>query len=368
MPACICSFSIVTSSCQSASATIHITSFRAFDKIYNEHLDGVRPGGERVYNVFDIQLPAALKRLSFEKQISMENVQKIIREADGYQPHLIAPEQGYRRLIESSLNTIRGPAVSVVNAILLLFYLSFILEKLTSISLNGTLTIVIGVIRQTYQYSQIKVHSILKDLVYMAVNEIVELKQYPSLRVAVGNAALHALEKLCDESREFTIKLVEMESTYLSVDFFRNLPQDLEKGGNPSHSLFDRYSDPYLRRIGSNVSAYVNMVCSNLRNAIPKAVVYCQVREAKRSLLHHFFTELTKMEKCVSASNKKLVAAENIIASCSLHTQLLNLKGKQLSTLLDEDPAVVERRAALEKRLQLLSNAQEEINAVAYEK
>lgn len=38
-------------------------------------------------------------------------------EADGYQPHLIAPEQGYRRLIEGSLNYFRGPAEASVDAV-----------------------------------------------------------------------------------------------------------------------------------------------------------------------------------------------------------------------------------------------------------
>lgn len=47
----------------------------------------------------------------------MENVKKLITEADGYQPHLIAPEQGYRRLIESTLVTIRGPAEASVDAV-----------------------------------------------------------------------------------------------------------------------------------------------------------------------------------------------------------------------------------------------------------
>lgn len=38
------------------------------------------------------------------------------------------------------------------------------------------------------------------------------------------------------------------------------------------------------------------MVCASLRNSIPKSVVYCQVREAKRSLLDYFFAELGKKE------------------------------------------------------------------------
>lgn len=66
----------------------------------------------------------------------------------------------------------------------------------------------------------------------------------------VGNAAFESLERMREESRKATLKLVDMECSYLTVDFFRKLPQDIEKGGNPTHSIFDRYNDSYLRRIG----------------------------------------------------------------------------------------------------------------------
>ncbi|XP_034709828.1 dynamin-related protein 5A isoform X1 [Vitis riparia] len=271
---------------------------RCFDQIFKEHLDGIRPGGDKVYNVFDSQLPAALKRLQFDKQLSMENVKKLITEADGYQPHLIAPEQGYRRLIESSIVTIRGPAEAAVDA----------------------------------------VHAILKDLVHKSISETLELKQYPSLRVEVTNAACEALDRMKEESRRATVQLVDMETSYLTVEFFRKLPQDIEKGGNPTHSIFDRYNDSYLRRIGTTVLSYVTMVVASLRNSIPKSVVYCQVREAKRSLLDHFFADLGKKET------------------------------KQLGSLLDEDPAVMQRRTNLAKRLELYRSAQAEIDAVAWSK
>ena len=151
-----------------------------------------------------------------------------------------------------------------------------------------------------------------------------ELKQFPILHVEVRSAAFKALERMREESKKNTMMLVDMEYSYLTVDFFRKLPQDVEKGGNPSHSIFDRYNDSYLRRIGKaylhfcftdcciaiycptshftkqssgqTVLSYVNMVCSTLRNSIPKSIVYCQVREAKRSLLDHFFTELGARE------------------------------------------------------------------------
>ncbi|KAJ1391287.1 P-loop containing nucleoside triphosphate hydrolase [Sesbania bispinosa] len=251
---------------------------RSFDQIFKEHLDGVRPGGDKIYNVFDNQLPAALKRLQFDKQLSMENIKKLITEADGYQPHLIAPEQGYRRLIESSLTTIRGPAEAAVDA----------------------------------------VHSLLKDLVHKAINETLELKQYPGLRVEVGNAAIDSLERMREESKKATLQLVDMECGYLTVDFFRRLPHDVDKG--------------------TTVLSYVNMVCASLRHLIPKSIVYCQVREAKRSLLDHFFTDIGKIEP------------------------------KRLSSLLNEDPAVMERRSGLSKRLELYRSAQAEIDAVAWSK
>ncbi|XP_059651240.1 dynamin-related protein 5A-like [Cornus florida] len=269
---------------------------RGFDQIFKEHLDGTRSGGDKIYNVFDNQLPANLKRLQFDKQLSMDNVRKLITEADGYQPHLIAPEQGYRRLIESSLVTIKGPAEAAVDAI----------------------------------------HAILKELVLKAIGETVELKQYPTLRVEVGNAACESLDRMKEESRKATLQLVEMECSYLTVDFFRKLPQDIEKGGNPTHSIFDRYNESYLRRVGTTVLSYVNMVCGGLRNSIPKSIVYCQVREAKRSLLDHFFTELGKKE------------------------------GKQLGSLLDEDPAIMQRRVSIAKRLDLYRSAQTEMDAVAW--
>lgn len=77
-----------------------------------------------------------------------------------------------------------------------------------------------------------------------------ELKQYPTLRVEVANAACESLDRMKEESKRATLQLVDMECGYLTVEFFRKLPQDIEKGGNPSHSIFDRYNDTYLRRVG----------------------------------------------------------------------------------------------------------------------
>ncbi|KAG6633608.1 hypothetical protein CIPAW_12G059800 [Carya illinoinensis] len=252
---------------------------RIFDRIFKEHLDGGRSGGDRIYGVFEHQLPAALQKLPFDHHLSLKNLRKMVSEADGYQPHLIAPEQAYRRLIESALNYFRGPAEASVDA---------------------------------------------------------ELKQFPTLQAEIAGAAVEALERFREDSKKTTLRLVEMESSYMTVDFFRKLPQEVEKGGNPAASSAERYTEGHFRRIGSNVSSYVQMVSETLKNTIPKAVVHCQVREAKRSLLDHFYTQLGKKE------------------------------GKQLAELLDEEPALMERRQQCAKRLELYKSARDEIDRVAW--
>lgn len=129
-----------------------------------------------------------------------------------------------------------------------------------------------------------------------------ELKRFPTLQAEIAAAANEALERFRDEGRKTVIRLVDMEASYLTVEFFRKLPQEVEKAGNPGNSgntasqAVDRYSDGHFRRIGSNVSSYVGMVSETLRNTIPKAIVYCQVREAKLSLLNHFYTQIGRKE------------------------------------------------------------------------
>ncbi|XP_059275771.1 phragmoplastin DRP1E-like [Lycium ferocissimum] len=271
---------------------------RAFDRIFKEHLEGGRPGGDRIYGVFDYQLPAALRKLPLDRHLSLQNVRKVVSEADGYQPHLIAPEQGYRRLIDGALNYFRGPAEASVDA----------------------------------------VHFILKELVKKSIGETQELRRFPTLQAEIASAAIEALERFRDDSKKTVLRMVDMESSYLTADFFRKLPQQADKGGSPTTSTTDRYTEGHLRRIGSNISSYVGMVSDTLRNTIPKAVVYCQVREAKRCLLDHFYTQLGKKE------------------------------GRNLAQLLDEDPVLMERRQKCSRRLELYKTARDEMDSALWEK
>jgi hypothetical protein len=102
--------------CQAQLYTI-LELCRAFDRVFKEHLDGGRSGGDKIYGVFDHKLPAAFRKLPFDRYLSVQNVKKVVSEADGYQPHLIAPEQGYRRLVEAGLAYFKGPAEATVDAV-----------------------------------------------------------------------------------------------------------------------------------------------------------------------------------------------------------------------------------------------------------
>ncbi|PWZ56215.1 hypothetical protein Zm00014a_026704 [Zea mays] len=194
---------------------------RAFDRVFKEHLDGGRPGGDRIYGVFDNQLPAALKKLPFDRHLSMQNVRKVISEADGYQPHLIAPEQGYRRLIDSSLSYFKGPAEASVDA----------------------------------------VHLVLKELVRRSIAATEELKRFPTLQSDIAAAANDSLERFREDGRKTVLRLVEMEASYLTVEFFRKLPTEPEKAADKNTPVSDRYQDNHLRRIGKFIfhSLFVNL-------------------------------------------------------------------------------------------------------------
>ncbi|GAB2230317.1 hypothetical protein Droror1_Dr00014578 [Drosera rotundifolia] len=269
---------------------------RAFDKTFKDHLDGGRPGGGRIFTVFDYQLPAALKKLPLDRHLSIQNVKKVVSEADGYQPHLIAPEQAYRRLIDGALSYFKNPAEATVDT----------------------------------------VHGILKELVRKSVTETQELKRFPALQNEIAAGAYAALERFREESKKTTLRLVDMESSYLTVDFFRKLPQEIEKGINPTAPAEDRYSEGHFRRISTNVSSYVGMVSEMLRTTIPKAVVHCQVKEAKHSLLNAFYAQLGKKE------------------------------GRELAYLFGEDPTLTERRLRCARRLELYKAARDEIDSVIW--
>ena len=67
-----------------------------------------------------------------------------------------------------------------------------------------------------------------------------ELRRFPTLQADIAAAANEALERFRDDSKKTVLRMVDMESAYLTVDFFRKLPQEVDKGGNPTVSSVER--------------------------------------------------------------------------------------------------------------------------------
>ena len=67
--------------------------------------------------VFEARLTNNIRALDFHKILDPQNVRRIVEEADGYQPHLIAPEMGYRRLLQECLVLFKGPAEIAVDEV-----------------------------------------------------------------------------------------------------------------------------------------------------------------------------------------------------------------------------------------------------------
>lgn len=87
----------------------------------------------------------------------------------------------------------------------------------------------------------------------------------------------------------FFFAFMMIDETKHAITLTCTIPSSWWHGSDYLHGILLMFS-------GSNVTAYVGMVCDTLRNSIPKAIVHCQVREAKRSLLNFFYAQVGARE------------------------------------------------------------------------
>lgn len=119
-----------------------------------------------------------------------------------------------------------------------------------------------------------------------------ELKRFPSLQSDIAAAANDALDRFRDESRKTVSRLVEMESSYLTVEFFRKLqtePEKLPGNQTPAQekaqaqaqaaSNVDRYSDNHLRRIGK-----YHIAC--MFHSTDNFFFFCEMDEILRNIFY----------------------------------------------------------------------------------
>lgn len=286
-------------------AMVHeiLSMCREFDSHYARMLDGGKGGGEAILDVFEGKLTKCIRELPFKEVYSLANIKKVINEADGYQPHLIAPEMGYRRLIEAGLKLLKDPSVICVEEVYL------ILQQLVQTVLGS--------------------------------KDCEGLSRYSLLNAEILSQSGLALEKMRDEAKSMVMTMVDMEASYLTAEFFREIlrVQDSQEGGLRTMSGKSIKTDggsaeeQHLKQIANHVSAYLGVVCNQLKATIPKAIVHCLVLQAKRSLLDKFVEEVAGKD------------------------------AESLRRLLGESEEVMQRREQCSKRLDLLQVAYRELTS-----
>ena len=298
---------------------------RQFEEAFAQAVDGGKNGGEQILTVFEKRLGDNIGRLGFSKILEPANVRRVVEEADGYQPHLIAPEMGYRRLLQECLALFAKPADTAVD----------------------------------------ETHAILRQIVAATLDApaCASLAQYAHLRHAIARTAAGSLDAFRADARAMVNTLVEMERSYLTAEVFKEILHQsgrsaesgelirtlsgrgvgdavgdggvgggLSAGGSSSSSPADRH----LHRIAVHVSAYITHVRTQLKQTIPKAIVHTLVLKAKRQLLDGLAREIA--------------AADD----------------GGLKRMLSEDDATVKRREQCLHRLKLLRQAADEVAACSF--
>ena len=335
-----------------------LLSCGAFEKDFAAALDCGQGGGETIRVIFEEKLVGSLKALNIRDFYSMKNVRAVIDAADGYQPHLVAPEMGIRRLIELGLDRLHDPTLQCVRAV------DRILQSMVERALDRQPSAAARVYGSDSIHGQSSSNGMAGGKGSRGGNRdsfADALCRFPSLRAEVTNAALSALDRHKREAEAMVTAMVDMEASYFDADFFRHFSpefdtfkddsQETSRGGEgavngnengngtsavvpASVSAGRDGPNAHLRLIASSVCAYVDAVRARMAKTVPKAVVHCQVLRARGGLLAGFYASLGSRSE------------------------------EELRGLMKEDPALTQRREACRQRVALLNRARLEISAV----
>ena len=350
-----------------------LLSCGAFEKDFAAALDSGMGGGESIRAIFEERLVGALRAIDLRAFYSPKNVKAVIDASDGYQPHLVAPEMGIRRLIELGLDALHDPVAQCVRAVDRVLQ-NMVERAVERSSRGGTLhpalaSAAIG--NQSSSSSPLRgsIRAFLDRLSGKSSTDETVASSTDGLdgdlrgealrrfrRFAhVADAALAGARSTQTRGRIDGRRVGRDGRVVLRRRFFRRLgarelsnesngirDDDASEGrGESSHlldadvapqSTFDG-ADAHLRAVASSVHAYVDAVRARMAKAVPKAVVHCQVLRARRGLLAGFYASLG------------------------------GISDEDLRGLTREDPAATRRREACRARLTLLNRARSEIAA-----
>ncbi|WOL19111.1 hypothetical protein Cni_G27908 [Canna indica] len=158
---------------------------REFEDKFLQHVATGEGAGWKVVAAFEGSFPNRIKQLPLDRHFDINNVKRIVLEADGYQPYLISPEKGLRSLIKGVLELAKEPSRLCVD----------------------------------------EVHRVLMDIVSAAVNATPGLGRYPPFKREVVAIASTALEGFRNEAKKMVVALVDMERAFVPPQHFIRLVQ-----------------------------------------------------------------------------------------------------------------------------------------------
>eukprot|EP00884_Botryococcus_braunii_P013562 jgi/Botrbrau1/22206/Bobra.168_1s0037.1 len=167
---------------------------RGFERAFSQTVESTDYSGFIRREFSDDGLAGKIRMLPLEKHFRLDNVKSTVREADGYQAHLVSPEFGLKRLVADALALLQEPVNVCVRRIHQL-----LLDAARDAS---------------------KKASLLADTV--VIDEKKVALKLPAFESAVMVAATRALEKWRDEAMEVASSIVEMERSYVTAAFFRH--------------------------------------------------------------------------------------------------------------------------------------------------
>ncbi|KAI7731363.1 hypothetical protein M8C21_025557 [Ambrosia artemisiifolia] len=158
---------------------------REFEDKFLQHIMTGEGSGWKVVASFEGNFPNRIKQLPLDRHFDINNVKRIVLEADGYQPYLISPEKGLRSLIKGVLELAKEPSRLCVD----------------------------------------EVHRVLVDIVSAAANATPGLGRYPHFKREVVSLATTALEDFKNDAKKMVVALVDMERVFVPPQHFIRLVQ-----------------------------------------------------------------------------------------------------------------------------------------------